>query len=71
LSITTPLKAFSILRQLRPHEKWTREQLEIYQAGVLRNLREYVYERSPFIGGFITDGWIARCMSFRCSPKRR
>lgn len=46
---------FKILRtaqQLRGHERWTRAQLETYQAEALRRLRDFAYARSPFYQRF-------------------
>ena len=40
------------LRQLHQREHWTREQLEAHQAQALSQLREYVYEYSPFYQRF-------------------
>jgi len=34
------------------HERWTRQQLEDYQAGALRACREYAYAHSPFYQHF-------------------
>lgn len=46
------LKLMSKLKQMRQHERWTRSQLEAYQAESLRRLREFAYERSPFYQRF-------------------
>jgi phenylacetate-CoA ligase len=46
------LKLMTRLGQFRKHERWTREQLEAYQAQRLRSLREYAYARSPFYQQF-------------------
>lgn len=46
------LKLMSNLGQLRQHERWTRSQLEAYQAEAFRRLREYAYARSPFYQQF-------------------
>jgi putative adenylate-forming enzyme len=35
-------------RQLRRHDRWTRQQLEAHQTRALHLLREYAYARSPF-----------------------
>jgi putative adenylate-forming enzyme len=40
------------LEQLRKHERWTRSQLDDYQATALHELRNYAYERSPFYQRF-------------------
>jgi phenylacetate-coenzyme A ligase PaaK-like adenylate-forming protein len=40
------------LGQLRKHERWTRPQLEAYQAEQLRRLRTYAYAHSPFYQQF-------------------
>lgn len=42
----------SIIGQLRRHERWTRLQLETYQAESLHRLRKYAYARSPFYQKF-------------------
>ncbi len=41
-------KLLYTLDQLRQHERWTRAQLEAYQAESLRRLRAYAYAHSPF-----------------------
>jgi putative adenylate-forming enzyme len=40
------------LEQLRTHESWTRQQLEMHQAEALHQVRQYAYERSPFYQKF-------------------
>ncbi len=45
------LNVLSEMRQLRPRDHWTRQQLEAYQIEALRSLREYAYARSPFYQG--------------------
>jgi putative adenylate-forming enzyme len=40
------------LEQLRQRERWTRSQIETYQAESLRRLRETAYARSPFYQQF-------------------
>jgi putative adenylate-forming enzyme len=40
------------LRQLRAHERWTREQLDSYQQRRLEHLRQHVYKHSPFYQEF-------------------
>ncbi len=52
MSIATILTVLPTLRQLRKHEHWTREQLQAHQAQALSQLREYVYEHSPFYQRF-------------------
>lgn len=52
MSIATILTVLNSLRQLRKREHWTREQLEAHQAQALGQLREYVYEHSPFYQRF-------------------
>lgn len=52
MSIATILTVLTTLRQLRQREHWTREQLEAHQAHALGQLREYVYEHSPFYQRF-------------------
>ncbi len=46
------IKLMNTLGQIRKHERWTRSQLEAYQAESLRRLREYAYARSPFYQRF-------------------
>ena len=46
------LKLMNNLKQLRQHERWTRSQLEAYQAKELLRLREFAYARSPFYQRF-------------------
>lgn len=46
------LKLMTGLGQLRRHERWTRPQLEAYQAESLRRLRDYAYTHSPFYRQF-------------------
>jgi len=46
-------------RKLRQRDHWTRGQLEAYQTGALRLLREHAH--SPFISGFTKDPSIVRC----------
>ena len=46
------LKLMNNLKQLRQHERWTRPQLEAYQAKELLRLREFAYARSPFYQQF-------------------
>lgn len=41
-----------MLRQLRKHEHWSRERVEAHQAQALSQLRNYVYEHSPFYRRF-------------------
>jgi phenylacetate-CoA ligase len=36
------------MQQFRTRDHWTRQQLEVHQAVVLRSLREYAYAHSPF-----------------------
>ena len=35
-------------RVLRGHDRWSRRELEVYQAGALRDLRDFAVARSPF-----------------------
>jgi phenylacetate-CoA ligase len=37
-------------RTLRSHDRWSRRELEVYQAGALRDLRDHAVARSPFYG---------------------
>jgi putative adenylate-forming enzyme len=46
------LSVLSKMRQFRPRDRWTRQQLESYQADALRSLREYTYAHSPFYQQF-------------------
>src|SRR5262245_31204801 len=39
-------------RQLRRHDRWTRQQLEAHQTRALRRLRAYAYAHSPFYQQF-------------------
>src|SRR5215831_7437462 len=39
-------------RQLRRHDRWTRQQLEAHQTRALRHLRAYAYATSPFYQQF-------------------
>ena len=52
MNIQIMLKRLRTLEQLRKHERWTRPQLEAYQAEALRRLREYAYAHSPFYQRF-------------------
>ena len=52
MDIQLMLKLLRTLEQLRQHERWTRAQLDTYQAESLRRLREYAYARSPFYQKF-------------------
>jgi len=45
-------KLMITLGQWRQHERWTRPQLEAYQAESLHRLREWTYARSPFYQRF-------------------
>lgn len=46
------LKIMNKLGEMRKHERWTRQQLENYQAKELVRLREFAYTRSPFYQRF-------------------
>ncbi len=52
MSIATILTVLSKLQQLRKHEYWTHQQMEVHQAQALSQLREYVYHHSPFYQRF-------------------
>ena len=52
MNIQIMLKLLHTLEQLRKHERWTRKQLEWYQAEALSAVRQYAYERSPFYQKF-------------------
>jgi putative adenylate-forming enzyme len=41
-----------VLRRLRQQDRWSRAQLDAYQAQCLQRLREHVYARSPFYRTF-------------------
>src|SRR5260221_12083861 len=38
--------------QLRKHEKWSRQKLELYQTESFNSLRQYSYKHSPFYQKF-------------------
>jgi phenylacetate-CoA ligase len=46
------LKLMNNLEQMRQHERWTRPQLQAYQAESLSHLREFAYAHSPFYQQF-------------------
>lgn len=52
MNINIILRLLYNLGQLRKHEKWTRPQLEAYQAAALRRQRDYAYAHSPFYQEF-------------------
>lgn len=52
MNLHVMLQLLRTLRQLRAHERWTRQQLEEYQSNSLRDLRRYTYQRSPFYQKF-------------------
>ena len=52
MSIAMVLSVLTTLRQLRRREEWSREQLEAHQIRALGQLRDYVYEHSPFYQRF-------------------
>ena len=52
MNISIMLRLLHTLEQLRKHERWTRPQLEAYQAESLRRLRDYAYARAPFYQKF-------------------
>lgn len=52
MDIRILLKLMQNMGQMRQHERWTRSQLEAYQAASLRHLREFTYARSPFYQRF-------------------
>lgn len=52
MNIRIMLKLLHTLEQQRKHERWTREQLQAYQADAVNHLREYAYARSPFYQSF-------------------
>ena len=52
MNINMLLKTLHAIEQLRQHERWTRPQLEAYQAESLHRLRDYAYAHSPFYQRF-------------------
>jgi phenylacetate-CoA ligase len=42
------LRVLRLRRRLRSHERWSRRDLELHQAGALRTLRDFATARSPF-----------------------
>ncbi len=52
MDIQIVLSLLAQMRQFRPREHWTRQQLEAHQADALRSLREYAYAHSPFYQQF-------------------
>src|SRR5215467_7573687 len=52
MDVQIVLSVLSHMRQLRPRDHWTRQQLEAHQADALRKLREYAYAHSPFYRQF-------------------
>ena len=46
------IKLLNNVRQLRQHERWSRQQLDAYQAVSLQQLREFAYARSPYYQRF-------------------
>jgi len=52
MDIQVVLSVLLEMRQFRPRDHWTRQQLESYQADALRNLRVYTYAHSPFYRQF-------------------
>jgi phenylacetate-CoA ligase len=52
MQIRTILRMMLALQRLRQRERWTRPQLEAYQARALHRLRTYAYAHSPFYQQF-------------------
>src|SRR5512138_2818418 len=52
MNIQIMLRLLRTLKELRGHEHWTRQQLELHQAKALQGLRQYAYQRSPFYQKF-------------------
>jgi putative adenylate-forming enzyme len=52
MNLSIMIRLLHHLDQLRQHERWTRPQLETYQAESLRRQRAYAYQRSPFYQEF-------------------
>ncbi len=48
MNILMVLQTLHRAEQLRKHERWTRPQLEAYQAAALQRIRTYTYAYSPF-----------------------
>lgn len=63
------LNLLSTLGQLRKRDRWTRPQVDAYQAEPLRRLREYAYARSPFYQRFHEGCSTAPCGSCPSSPR--
>ncbi|HET8966051.1 MAG TPA: hypothetical protein VFN20_07550, partial [Candidatus Acidoferrum sp.] len=41
-------RMFSLLRELRGHEHWTSEQIDVFQLQALRKILKYARSTSPF-----------------------
>ena len=52
IDIQIALRVLVKLRQLRRDEKWSRQQIEAYQAAQLHSLRRFTYAQSPFYQQF-------------------
>lgn len=52
MDVRTIISLLSNRRKFRRQERWTRQQLEVYQRQELQQLREYAYARSPFYQRF-------------------
>ncbi|HSB35207.1 MAG TPA: phenylacetate--CoA ligase family protein, partial [Nitrospirota bacterium] len=48
MNLIVLVSLLSKLRQFDRRDRWTRRQLEAYQADAFRRLRAFAYERSPF-----------------------
>src|ERR1700757_4349349 len=45
-------RMFALLRELRSHEGWTREDIEAYQLAALRRIVRHARETSPFYADY-------------------
>jgi phenylacetate-CoA ligase len=52
MNIPIMIKLLRTLEELRTHQHWTRQQLQVHQTKALQDLRQYAYERSPFYQKF-------------------
>lgn len=52
MNTLTLLRMYIILRQLRQHDRWSRQRLEAYQRQLLDELRAYTYQHSRFYQQF-------------------
>ena len=52
MKLKTVLDLLKLLQQLRIHERWSPEQLHVYQENALEKLRSHAYANSPFYQEF-------------------